>query len=128
MALTRNIQIPLPPTPLQSVSPVRSPALEGSDAATALLEDVRASLDDAQIKVTAAAAYMGLSVSLLSRQLRGHEHLSAKRLSLLPPEFWGGFIVRRARRFGFYIVPKAKRQARLTEAMLWLSRLLDEAS
>ena len=45
-------------------------------------------LDRADLTVKAAAVEMGISESLLARQLRGLEHLSWQRLNLLPDRFF----------------------------------------
>ena len=45
-------------------------------------------LERADLTVKAAAAEMGISESLLARQLRSVEHLSWQRLSLLPDRFF----------------------------------------
>lgn len=49
-----------------------------------------------------AALTMGISESLLARQLKGDEHLSWQRLSLLPDAFWLEllFVVAEARGVG----------------------------
>lgn len=45
-------------------------------------------LDRAGLTVKAAASDMGISESLLARQLKGMEHLSWQRLNLLPDRFF----------------------------------------
>lgn len=45
-------------------------------------------LDRSDLTVKAAASEMGISESLLARQLKGLEHLSWQRLNLLPDRFF----------------------------------------
>lgn len=50
-------------------------------------------IDRAGLTVKAAASDMGISESLLARQLRGQEHLSWQRLNLLPDLFFRELLV-----------------------------------
>lgn len=111
--------------PLIGAVPLHKP-IENHEQA--LLHDVIAALADAGLKHDSAAAFMGISGPQLSRQLSGREHLSAKRMSLLPSEFWGCFLVRRCRRFGLYTVPMARRRELIGQAVGWLLARLEEAS
>lgn len=81
-----------------------------------MLQDVMDALDDAQIKHSAAAAFMEISEAQLSRQLAGQEHLSARRLGLLPPEFHMALIVRRARRFDLHVQSRTRRREHFAKA------------
>lgn len=70
--------------------------------ADAFRQDVIAALNDAQLSHKEAAALMGISEPVLSRQLSGepNTHLSLWRLAALPESFWDAFDIRRAERRG----------------------------
>lgn len=69
-----------------------------NEAADAFRQVVIAALREANISLKEAAITMGLSSSVLSRQLAGapHTHLSLWRLAALPETFWNAFDAQRA--------------------------------
>lgn len=73
---------------------------------------VATALDRAEIPVKAAAADMGISESLLHRQLKGKDHLSWQRLNLLPDRFFAELLVLIAQRRGIGAVTTTVQIAR----------------
>lgn len=90
-----------------------------------LRREVRLVLDAlrwADLSVEKAALYMGISASLLRRQLDGDGHVSWTRLLLLPAAFWQAYAIALATQHGLPNWGKAagnlQRHARMVRASL----------
>lgn len=103
-------------------------AIEGAEAE--MLLDVARALDDAGISQDAAATFMGITAPQLNRQLKGSwsEHLSVRRLGLLPREFQQAFNKRRCRRVQQHCQSQEKRTERINQVTASLLMLLEESA
>ena len=70
-----------------------------------MAQDIARALELAGLKHSDAAARMGITLPMLSRQLAGVEPLNVYRLGFLPIEFHAAWLQLRAKRIGGELLP-----------------------
>jgi len=93
---------------------------------SSLVELVDQAFARAGMSQKAAASFMRIDQSQLSRALSGSGALSLQKLELMPPKFWRLFIELLAERYGLTVKAVDRRKVAITKLVSALQELLAE--